>query len=163
VSDGEAVKTAPKTAKRRPRGKPFEPGMSGNPNGRPTGSRNKTTVACEALLAGEAEAIVRKAIALAKKGDVSMIRALLGYILPPKPDRHITFTLPQIVTASDALMASRMIVDAVASGELSPTEGTELSKMIGVHIGLFETTELERRIQTLEQQGCIAVPGAAIQ
>ena len=40
------------TAKKQ-RGRPFEPGTSGNPNGRPKGSRNKTTVAIEALLDGE--------------------------------------------------------------------------------------------------------------
>ncbi len=43
----------------------FEAGTSGNPNGRPKGARNKTTVAVEALLEGEAEALTRRAIDLA--------------------------------------------------------------------------------------------------
>jgi len=34
----------------------FQKGQSGNPNGRPVGARNKTTLAIEALLGGEAEA-----------------------------------------------------------------------------------------------------------
>ena len=42
------------------RGRPFEPG---NP-GRPKGSRNKATLAAEALLDGEAEALTHKAIEL---------------------------------------------------------------------------------------------------
>ena len=37
----------------RVRGRPFERGRSGNPAGRRTGSRNVTTEAAAALLAGE--------------------------------------------------------------------------------------------------------------
>ena len=39
---------------RRPRGRPFERGRSGNPVGRRAGSRNKKTLAAMALLEGEA-------------------------------------------------------------------------------------------------------------
>jgi hypothetical protein len=153
VSDKLGENTPAKTARKgRGPGKPFQPGVSPNPNGRPTGSRNKTTLACEALLAGEAEEIVRKAIELAKKGDVSMIRALLGYILPPKPDRRLKFTLPAIETAQDALLVSRAIVEGVASGELSPAEGAEMSKTLETHIKLFEVVDLEQRLEVIEQQ-----------
>jgi hypothetical protein len=51
---------ADKTEKKQQTGVPFKPGHSGNPNGRPKGVRNKTTLAVEALLDGEAEAITRK-------------------------------------------------------------------------------------------------------
>ena len=44
------------------RGRPFEPGKSGNPNGRPKDARNRTTVLAEGLLDDEAEAITRKPI-----------------------------------------------------------------------------------------------------
>ena len=40
----------------------FKPGQSGNPAGRPKGARNKTTLAVEALLDGDAEALTREAI-----------------------------------------------------------------------------------------------------
>ena len=49
----------------------FKPGQSGNPNGRPKGSLNATTLAAQALLDGEAEALTRKAIEL---GDVDDVR-----------------------------------------------------------------------------------------
>jgi hypothetical protein len=166
VSDDLADKTGAETAKpkrKRGPGKPFQAGApSANPNGRPPGSRNRTTIACEALLAGEAEAIVRKAVALAKKGDVGMIRVLLGYILPPKPDRNLTFTLPPIETAQDALMVSRSIVEAVASGELSPDEGASMSKTLETHIKLFEVVDLETRLTELERERGIGT-GASVQ
>jgi hypothetical protein len=51
------------------RGRSFEKGRSGNPLGRRIGCRNKTTIAAATLLAGEAEALTRKAVELAFIGD----------------------------------------------------------------------------------------------
>jgi len=55
----------------------FQKGRSGNPNGRPKGSRNKTTVIAQALLEGEAEALVRKVVQLALEGDLTCLRICL--------------------------------------------------------------------------------------
>src|SRR6266446_6002842 len=52
----------------RVRGRPFEKGQSGNPAGRRVGCRNMTTIAAS-LLAGEAQALTRKAVELALLGD----------------------------------------------------------------------------------------------
>jgi hypothetical protein len=70
-----------KTGEKQRNLKPFRPGQSGNPDGRPKGSRNKATLAMEALLDGEAEAITRKAIEKALEGDMTAIR-LRAVILP---------------------------------------------------------------------------------
>jgi hypothetical protein len=53
----------------KPRGRPFEKGRSGNAGGRRRGSRNKATLAAAALLAGESEALTRKAVEMALGGD----------------------------------------------------------------------------------------------
>jgi Family of unknown function (DUF5681) len=50
---------------------PWRPGQSGNPSGRPKGARNKITLVVEALLDDEAETITRKAIEVAKSGDMT--------------------------------------------------------------------------------------------
>ena len=63
--------TADKTGKKQ-RGKPFEKGQSGNPNGRPQGSRNRATLAAEVLLEGEAEKLTRKAVKMALNGDTNL-------------------------------------------------------------------------------------------
>ena len=93
-----------------PRGRPFEPGMSGNPNGRPKGSRNKTTMAMEILFDGEAELLTRKAVEKALAGDPIALRLCLERILPPRRDRPIAFDLPDIATAADAVKASSAIL-----------------------------------------------------
>ena len=59
------------------RGKPFQKGQSGNPDGRPRGSRNATTLALEALLDGQATALTQKAIDLALTGDMAALRLCL--------------------------------------------------------------------------------------
>jgi hypothetical protein len=166
VSDDLADKTGAETAKpkrKRGPGKPFQAGApSANPNGRPRGSRNKATLLAEALIDGQAEALVRKGLELALGGDISMLRTMLGFILPAKRDRHLTLTLPPIETASDALLVSRAIVEGVASGELSPEEGASMSKTLETHIKLFEVVDLETRLTELERERGLA-PGMAVQ
>jgi hypothetical protein len=73
------------------RGRPFEPGQSGNPSGRPKGSRNRVTQAVEALIHGQAEALGAKAVEMALAGDTSMLRALLSTLCanPSRPGGRI--------------------------------------------------------------------------
>src|SRR5215218_6978605 len=84
----------------------FRKGQSGNPAGRPAGARNKATLAVEVLLDGEAETITRKAIELAKSGDITAMRLCLERIIPARKDRPVSFSLPQIQTATDSVKAS---------------------------------------------------------
>src|SRR5580700_3153276 len=99
-----------------PRGRPFEPGTSGNPKGRPRGSRNGTTMATEVLLDGEAERLTRMAVDKALAGDRLALRLCLERILPPRRDRPIAFDLPEIATVGDAVKASSAVLSACAAG-----------------------------------------------
>src|ERR1700712_2873252 len=94
---------------RKQRGKPFKPGRSGNPAGKTKGSRNATTRAMEALLDGESEALTRKAIDLAKDGDMAALRLCLDRILPPRKDRPVSIALPSITGPQDAAAAMSSI------------------------------------------------------
>jgi hypothetical protein len=140
---------ADKTA-RKQRGRSFKLGQSGNPAGRPRGARNKTTPAIEALLDGEAETITRKAIELAKAGDISALRLCLDRIAPPRKDRPVSFDLPSIESAADAAQASAALVAAVASGELTPSEAAELGKLIESYIRALTASDFEARLNQLE-------------
>jgi hypothetical protein len=137
----------------RGEGKPFEEGQSGNPAGRPKGARNKTTVALERILDGDAEAILRKAVEMAQDGDPTAMRLCLDRLLPARKDRPITFDMPAIETTDDLPKATGAIVAAVAAGELTPSEAAELSKSLDVHVRAIEATELHRRLAALEARG----------
>src|SRR5215207_8257838 len=53
---------------------PFEKGQSGNPAGRPRGSRGRATMALQDMLERDAESIARTAINLAKHGNIAALR-----------------------------------------------------------------------------------------
>src|SRR6185436_9264718 len=104
----------------------FQRGQSGNPAGKPPGSRNRTTTAVEALLDGEAEKLTRKAVEMALSGDTVAMRLCLDRIVPARKDRPVPFTLPKLETAADALAATAALVEAVAAGQLTPSEAAEV-------------------------------------
>jgi hypothetical protein len=136
------------------RGKPFQKGQSGNPDGRPKGSRNVTTVALESLLDGQASALTQKAIDLALTGDMAALRLCLDRILPPRKDRPLTFNFPAITNAAEAASTMSAILAAVASGEITPTEAAEIGKLVDSYVRAVEATELAARIERLERMTC---------
>src|ERR1700721_3212046 len=95
-------------------GRQFQPGQSGNPSGRPKGSRNAATLALESLLDGQAVALTRKAVELALAGDIAALRLCLDRILPPRKDRPVSFEMPQINNAEDVRGASAALRPAAA-------------------------------------------------
>jgi hypothetical protein len=117
-------------AARKQRGRPFRKGCSGNPAGPPAGSRNKTTMAAEALLDGEAEAITRKAIERAIEGDPTALRLCLERIISARRDRPVRFELPQIMSIVNAVAASAALLTAVAAGGLTPSEAADIGKLV---------------------------------
>ena len=132
-------------------GRPFEQGQSGNPSGRPRGSRNRSIQALEAILDGEAEALTRRAIEMALEGDGPAMRMCLDRLMPVRKDRPITFSLPEIETAADLTKATRALMQGVADGEITPSEAAELSKLVDAHVKAIEAVDFATRLAALEQ------------
>ena len=143
--------SAENTAEKQ-RGKPFPKGTSGNPSGKPKGSRNKTTLAIEALFDGEAEALTRKAIEKALEGDMMALRLCLDRIAPAKKDAPVTFSLPAMDSASAAAKAAGAVLEAVAAGDLTPSEGTAIAGLVETYRRTLETQEIEARVAALEKE-----------
>jgi hypothetical protein len=120
-------------------GKPFQQGNH-HGKGRPPGSRNKAKLATEALLDGEGEGIMRKAIELAKKGNMTAIRLCLDRYFPARHERPIHLPLPEIKTAKDVSRALDTVLDAVGQGEITIGEGVQVASL------------LEARQKALEKQ-----------
>ena len=107
----------------------FKKGQSGNPKGRPKGLLNKTTLAAQVLLDGEAEALTRKAIEKAKEGDIAALKLCLERIVPPRKERALSIALPGIEKTGDTAKILAAVLDAVACGDLTPGEGQVLAAM----------------------------------
>lgn len=143
--------TQPRKCVGKTRGKPFE---KGNP-GKPKGARHKTTLAIEALLEGEHEALTRKAIEKGLDGDTTALRLCLERLAPPRKDSPISFDLPSIACAADVVTASNAVLAAMASGTISPDEAGRVMALLTAHRSIIETNDLAERIAALEA----ATPG----
>jgi hypothetical protein len=129
----------------------FKPGSTANRKGRPRGSKHKATLAAQALLDGEAEGLTRKAIDLALDGDSVALRLCLERLVPPRKDGPINIKLPAMKTAGDAVKVSSAIIQAVAKGDLTPSEGEALARLVETHRRTLELEEIDRRLTALEQ------------
>lgn len=131
----------------------FQKGQSGNPRGKQPGLRSELARKIDELLENEAEAIIQKAINLAKSGDPSALRLCLERLAPVRKDRPVVFALPEINTTADVVRASAALLQAVASGELTPSEAAELGKLVEAHVRAIEATEIQDRLARLEDMG----------
>src|ERR1700691_564595 len=144
--------TADNTAKKQRRGRRFSKGASGNPGGRPAGTRNKALLAMEALLDGEAEAITRVAVDKAKEGDATALRLCLERTLTPRKERPLSFSLPQLGAVTDAPAATSAIVAAVAAADITVSEGSELARLVDTHVRAVEASDLDKRLRAIEEK-----------
>ena len=129
----------------------FAKGQSGNPSGKPKGCRNATTILFDELLKDNAKELIEKAIEMAKDGDGPALRLCIERLAPPRKDRPVWFDLPEMNEAKDAVNASAAIVAAVASGDLTPTEASELGKVIDGYARTLQAVEFEERLSKLEK------------
>ncbi len=130
----------------------FKPGQSGNPSGRPAGSRSKVLTALDALGEGEAEAIVKATIENAKQGDGVAARTILDRVWPARKGARVEFELPDISTAASLPDAIGRIVGQVADGALSPDEGSIIVGLLDAQRRAIETSEIAERLTALEKR-----------
>jgi hypothetical protein len=108
------------------------------------------------LLAGEGEALTRKAVELALAGDPAALRLCLERIVGPYRERAVEFVMPPIRNAGDLAGAMAAVADAAAQGAVTPREAMQLGHVVEAYVRAVEATEFERRLRVLE-----AVDGAA--
>jgi Family of unknown function (DUF5681) len=130
----------------------FQPGHSGNPSGRPRGSRNRRSLLAEKLYDENAEALVTRAIELALKGDGPAMRVCMDRICAPMKDRAVEFELPAMQTAADATTAMGSVAQSLADGDLTATEAAGLGKFVNSFAQTISSADLTQRVERLEER-----------
>jgi hypothetical protein len=132
------------------RGRPFESGNKLS-RGRPRGSRNKRNARGQQLLDEHQEAIIRKCLVQALKGDIPLLRTFLPYILRRPDDLPVQTGPLRIGNAEELSKTSEKILMKAASGKISLGEAQAVSALLETRRRILETQELETRLRALEQ------------
>ena len=127
----------------------FKLGESGNPKGKPKGTKDKRT-ALRALLDPHSKDLIEKAVALALDGDTTALKLCLDRCIPPyKPQTAPVQFTPAGDTLTDQAYA---IIAAMGSGEIPPDVAVAMLAALGGLAQMIKTDELKRRIEALEEQ-----------
>jgi hypothetical protein len=120
---------------------PFVKGESGNPAGRPPGSRNTRTLLCEAFLENQSEGLTRTLVNLANGGDSTALRLAIDRIMPRAASRPILFPLPRVDSAKAARQAVADVIQGMTTAQLAPREGNEMLRVIERGAKIIATAE----------------------
>jgi hypothetical protein len=100
-------------------------------------------------LEGDAEELIRKAIELAKGGNVAMLKMFLGPILPR--ERLIQIELPHATDPDhDPVETLVQVIRAVTEGKISPSEGAAIASLLESYRKTLELAEVVERLDKLE-------------
>lgn len=125
-------------------------GASGNPAGRPLGSRNSGSQLCDDVLEQNAEAMTAVAVQLALQGDTVALRLCLERVIPKRRHRPLQLNWPPIHTLEDVSSATTATLAALAEGHLEIDQATALIGILDGKRRAIEAVELEQRIAMLE-------------
>ena len=128
----------------------FQPGESGNPEGRPKGSKNWSTILLAALKDDVPE-LIEKTKEKALEGDMTAMRLLLERALPVRKAVAPQFELPELGRAKTLTEKAEAILLGVSNGLIPPDIASQLIASIGSVAKIIEIDELEKRIEALEQ------------
>lgn len=128
----------------------WQPGQSGNPNGRPRGSKNKKSLVAEEFEL-QGSAVAQKVVEAALGGDMQAATLVLQRICPPlRPKAEKT---PFDLNA-DAPLAeqAQQIMGAIAHGYIDIDTGRILIGCLSSLASLKQVDEFEHRIAALERE-----------
>ena len=132
--------------KQRTKGRPFKPGQSGNPRGRPPGRGEPARL--REVIAAHVPDIIEAMAQKARDGDAAAARLLLDRSYAPlKATEQPT---PISIAGETLTEKGRAVLDAVAAGQLTPAQAAQLLAGIGSLARTTEIDELAARVAALE-------------
>jgi len=127
----------------------FKPGESGNPNGRPVGSKDKRTQYRE-LFEPHADGLIEKVIEMALAGDTTCLKMCIDRLVSPFRAKDTTVTLDDI--EGSLTEKGEKIIMSMGNGELSPSDASSMLTALAAQARIIEIDDLEKRISKLETQ-----------
>ena len=128
----------------------FKKGESGNPAGRP----RKSGVRLKELrdrISEHGEELLDKAIAMALEGEVSMLRYCIDKILPSYRSVDCPVELSEVSGRRSLYRKALAIVDRIAEGEITASEGKDLLTSVSEVYKIKEYSEFEKRLAKIEE------------
>jgi hypothetical protein len=122
-------------------------GESGNPRGKPPGSGELQRL--RAAISEHVPEIIDKLVEGARGGDIQAARLILERVLPPI--KAIEQAQPVNLAGETLTEQGRAVLSAIASGELSASQGAALIGAIATLGKVAELDELARRVAALEK------------
>ncbi len=127
----------------------FKPGESGNPDGRPKGSKDKRTE-LRNLLEPHAEDLINKAVELAKGGDTTALKMCLDRLVSPiraKDEKIIIEGLGGKLSEQ-----GQTVIETMGRGDIAPSDATAVLQALAAQARIIEMDDLEKRIERLERK-----------
>jgi hypothetical protein len=131
------------------RGRPFQAGNKFG-RGRPRGSRNKASLAAQALLEGHSEAIVKKCMYMALSGDSVAMRLCIERLLPTCKELPVRVAPLRARTAGELAQTVEGLLKGVFAGQLAPASAQTIANLLEIRRRTLETVEYEARLMALE-------------
>ena len=124
----------------------WQPGQSGNPQGRPPGSGEIAKL--RAGIAERIPEILDRLVEAALVGDIQAARLLLERALPPV--RAVGLPVELALPEGRLTDQARQVLAAAAGGALAPDQAATLIGALAGVARITETDELRERIERLE-------------
>lgn len=138
----------------------FVRGVSGNPDGRPLGAKDRRALMAQAFT-DNGEAIAAVVIKKALDGDLTAAGMVLQRLIPPKRPvgEKTPFTLD---TRLPLAQQAAQVVQAVADGHLAGDDAQVVLGCLQTYAALKQADDLEGRIRALEGRASLAAPRGGI-
>jgi hypothetical protein len=103
------------------------------------------------MLQPHAEALMDTAVSMAKLGDTAALKLCLDRLMPPIREERVRVNVPLIDGPDSCTVAQASVLNAVAKGEMLPSEGQALSGLIDAQRRAYETSDHAKRLMALEE------------